>query len=157
MKSKIPKKKEKIDIGEYLEGLKEYLVDHEVICSQDQIALFDSIKGCTIEETQMAYKVVCRIGVQKMNVSIEFGCCLKHLFKNVWRKDKLLWDDFLKKNGFCKDDQAKYYRDLSQLQQFKKFHRLNYSINKLAKNTKLIVQFLNQKEFENQKLFWIGD
>ena len=71
MKSKSPKKKEKIDIGEYLEGLKEHLVDH-TIHSQDQITPFDSSIGCTIEDAQIAYKIVCRIGVQKMNSSIEY-------------------------------------------------------------------------------------
>ena len=40
---------------EYLEGFKEYLIDHEVIFSQDQITPFDFTKGCTIEETHKVY------------------------------------------------------------------------------------------------------
>ena len=151
MKSKSPKKKEKIDIGEYLEGLKEYLVDHEVH-SQNQITPFDSSKGCTIEETQTAFKIVCQIGVQKLKASIEFGHYLNYLFKNIWKDKDENQEEFLKRNHLCKQRQANYYRNLSKLQNFKNLHNLNYSINELSSRTEEIIEYLKYNQKENE--FW---
>ena len=80
------KKKKKVDVGEYLENLKEYLVFHETF--QDQITSFDPSKGCTIEEAQIAYKIVCKTGAQKMKASIEFGLYLNYLFEKIWKPDE---------------------------------------------------------------------
>ena len=154
LKSKSPKKKEKIDIGEYLEGrsLKEYLVDH-TIHSQDQITPFDSSIGCTIEDAQIAYKIVCRIGVQKMNSSIEFGCYLEHLYKSTYPNSGIsTWKEFLKTNALCQKTQARNYRNLTLLKEFKKFRNLNYQVNELATHAKEINDYLSKDS--KQKEIW---
>ena len=153
IKEKSPKKKKKIEIKEFLENLKEYLVDDTIINLKDQMIPFDSLKGCTIEEAKSVYQIVCRTGAQKMNASIEFGLYLNFILKNYWNQKIEKEEEFLTKNGFCKKRQANYYKKLSELSQYQRFRYLNYSINDLSSRVDEIMKFF--KENSEEKIYWL--